>query len=102
MSDEIRNKLAVGRQGRQLKNPMAGVSGRTVRKASGSKVQAGQYIRRTFTFREAQLARIKELAAEWNVSENDLARWLVDVGLEMTAAGRMPEVAPAGNRIVPE
>jgi len=100
MSDEIRSKLAAGRKGRPLKNPMEGVSGRAVRRASGSTVQAGQYIRRTFTFREAQLAEIRARAAEWGESENDVARWLIDVGLEEVAAGRAPDVAPGGKRIV--
>lgn len=101
MPADVREKLSAARGKRpQMKDPMQRVGSRTGRKATGSSVQAGQYVRRTFTFREEQLARIRSLAAEWDVSENDVARWLIDVGLAEVGDGRQPEIAPMGRRIV--
>ena len=101
MSTDVREKLSAARgKGRQpMQDPMRRVGGRAVRKATGSSVQAGQYVRRTFTFREEQLVRIRSLASAWDVSENDVARWLIDVGLAEVGEGRQPEIAPTGRRI---
>lgn len=106
MSDDtynVRARLAVaGSSGRRprLKDPLAHVGGQSVRRAAGSSTQAGQYVRRTFTFREEQLARLRALAAEWEVSENDAARWLIDIALKEVGGGRRPEVVASGRRIV--
>lgn len=51
---------------------------------------AGQYLRRTFTFRPEQLDDINRLAQEFGISGNDLARWAVDLMLDAVANGEEP------------
>lgn len=102
-TDDVRARLAAAKDsGRRprLKDPLAKIGGQSVRRAAGSSTQAGQYVRRTFTFRAEQLARLRALVAEWEVSENDVARWLIDIALEEVGGGRWPEVAASGRRIV--
>ena len=63
-------------------------------RALGKKpTMAGQYQRRSYTFRPEQLEAIEEVAAYLGLSQNDLMRWFVDMGLEAVSDGVKPPVA---------
>lgn len=67
---------------------------RDIAKATGKKSSvAGQYIRRSFTFRPDQLESIEHLAGELGLSQNDLVRWFTDMGIESVEEGVRPPVA---------
>lgn len=67
---------------------------RDIAKATGKKASvAGQYIRRSFTFRPDQLESIEHLAGELGLSQNDLVRWFTDMGIEAVEQGEQPPVA---------
>lgn len=67
---------------------------RDIAKATGKKASvAGQYIRRSFTFRPDQLESIGHLAEELGLSQNDLVRWFTDMGIESVEEGVRPPVA---------
>ena len=67
---------------------------RATARVTGKKAtDAGQYIRRSFTFRPDQLASIEQLAGQLGLSQNDLVRWFVDMGVEAVAGGERPPVA---------
>jgi hypothetical protein len=69
-------------------------SRRQTAQATGKKATlAGQYMRRSFTFRPDQLAEIEQTAASLGLSQNDLIRWFTDLGLESVAQGTRPPVA---------
>lgn len=66
---------------------------RRVAKATGKKATvAGQYIRRTFTFRPEQLDGIKAAAKALGLSSNDLLRWFTDMGLDAVKLGTKPAI----------
>lgn len=66
---------------------------RKAAKATGKEsVVAGQYLRRSFTFRPDQLNSIGQLAAEFGLSQNDLLRWFVDIGIEAVEQGESPPI----------
>ncbi len=66
---------------------------RKAAKATGKKsVVAGQYLRRSFTFRPDQLDNIERLASRLGLSKNDLLRWFVDMGIEAVEQGEHPPV----------
>lgn len=80
--EESAQPKKIGRKGREFDNPALALQGGAVERATVAKsLKAGQYIRRQFTFRPDQLARIKRLAQSLNVPETDLVRWLVDYGM---------------------
>ena len=54
---------------------------------------AGQYVRRSFTFRPEQLEQIEQLAAQLGLSQNDLVRWFTDMGVEAVEQGVRPPVS---------
>ncbi|MFQ5420953.1 MAG: hypothetical protein ACE5FD_02915 [Anaerolineae bacterium] len=67
---------------------------RKAAKATGKKtIIAGQYIRRSFTFRPDQLDSIERLAGVLGLSQNDLIRWFTDMGIEAVDLGERPPVA---------
>jgi hypothetical protein len=67
---------------------------RDIAKATGKKASvAGQYVRRSFTFRPDQLESIEHLAGELGLSQNDLVRWFTDMGIESVEQGERPPVA---------
>ncbi len=74
--------------------PIGTASGRVLAaKAMGTEsTVAGQYIRRTFTFRPDQLDEVNRLAQEVGISGNDLARWAIDLMLDAVAQGEAPPV----------
>ena len=74
--------------------PIGTTSGRVLAaKAMGTEsTVAGQYIRRTFTFRPDQLDEVNKLAQEFGISGNDLARWAIDLMLDAVAQGEAPPV----------
>lgn len=66
---------------------------RKTAKATGKKsVVAGQYIRRSFTFRPDQLDSVDQFASSLGLSKNDLLRWFVDMGIEAVEQGEQPPV----------
>lgn len=67
---------------------------RDIAKATGKKASvAGQYVRRSFTYRPDQLESIEYLAGELGLSQNDLMRWFTDMGVEAVGQGVRPPVA---------
>ena len=67
---------------------------RQAAKATGKKATvAGQYIRRSFTYRPDQLESIEYLASVLGLSQNDLVRWFTDMGIEAVEQGVRPPVA---------
>jgi hypothetical protein len=67
---------------------------RRTAQATGKKATvAGQYVRRSFTFRPDQLQEIERVAAQLSLSQNDLIRWFTDLGLETVAQGKHPPIA---------
>lgn len=67
---------------------------RQAAKATGKKATvAGQYIRRSFTFRPDQLESVEQMAAMLGLSQNDLIRWFTDMGVEAVEQGTRPPVA---------
>lgn len=86
-----------GRKGAPLYRSALGESQtdrRQAAQATGKKATvAGQYIRRSFTFRPDQLASIEQLAAMLGLSQNDLVRWFADMGIDAVGQGTRPPVA---------
>lgn len=67
---------------------------RKTAKVTGKKSSvAGQYVRRSFTFRPDQLESIEQLATMLGLSQNDLVRWFTDMGVEAVEEGERPPVA---------
>ncbi len=67
---------------------------RQVAQATGKKATvAGQYVRRSFTFRPDQLERVEQVATQLGLSQNDLLRWFTDMGIEAVEHGEKPPVA---------
>jgi len=70
----------------EMATGLEGVTATDVAKATKSKTadsrKAGQFIRRTFTFTEGQLAMIARVARERDRSQNQIARWLIDQGIQ--------------------
>lgn len=67
---------------------------RQTARATGKKATiAGQYVRRSFTFRPDQLEEIEQTAVMLGLSQNDLIRWFTDLGLEAVEQGSRPPVA---------
>lgn len=91
MSDQFLDEVfgqepsPAGRSGRKRKgfdDPTTRIHDGAVERTTVTKsLKAGQYIRRQFTFRPEQLARINRLARSLRVPETDLVRWLVDYGM---------------------
>ncbi|HIP72314.1 MAG TPA: hypothetical protein EYH05_13070 [Anaerolineae bacterium] len=88
-------KKRSSRRGRSYRSGLS--EGQTDRrktaKATGKKsVIAGQYLRRSFTFRPDQLDSVEQLASRLGLSQNDLLRWFVDMGIEAVEQGEQPPV----------
>lgn len=67
---------------------------RQAAQATGKKATvAGQYIRRSFTFRPDQLESVEQVATMLGLSQNDLIRWFTDMGIEAVEQGTRPPVA---------
>jgi len=67
---------------------------RSAARATGKKASvAGNYIRRSFTYRPDQLDRIEDFAQELGLSKNDLMRWFTDMGIEAVEQGERPPMA---------
>ena len=67
---------------------------RSVARATGKKASvAGNYIRRSFTYRPDQLDSIEAIAEELGLSKNDLMRWFTDMGIEAVEEGEQPPLA---------
>lgn len=67
---------------------------RSVAKATGKKASvAGNYIRRSFTYRPDQLDSIEVIAEKLGLSKNDLMRWFTDMGIEAVEEGERPPLA---------
>lgn len=67
---------------------------RRAAKATGKRATvAGQYIRRSFTFRPDQLESVEQLATMLGLSQNDLIRWFTDMGIDAVEQGTRPPVA---------
>lgn len=67
---------------------------RQAAQATGKKATvAGQYIRRSFTFRPDQLEGVEQVATMLGLSQNDLIRWFTDMGIEAVERGTRPPVA---------
>ncbi len=66
---------------------------RQAAKATGKKATvAGQYVRRSFTFRPDQLEGVEQVATRLGLSQNDLIRWFTDMGIEAVEQGVRPPV----------
>lgn len=65
---------------------------KTARVTGKKAVVAGQYLRRSFTFRPDQLDSIERLAGRLGLSQNDLVRWFTDMGTDAVEAGVRPPV----------
>lgn len=63
---------------------------------------AGNYFRKTFTLTQDQIEALEKLAQKWETSGNDVARWIVDVGLDAAANGQKPTLVKRGWRKVYE
>lgn len=86
-----------------VSDPFANADRAKVAKATNKKgVAAGQYVRRTFTYLPEQLDMIVQVAQELNMSENDTARWLVDLGLAAYREGERPEVEAKVVKVQPK
>lgn len=67
---------------------------RQAAQATGKKATvAGQYVRRSFTFRPDQLASIEQIAVKLGLSQNDLVRWFTDMGIDLVGQGERPPIA---------
>ena len=67
---------------------------RQAAKATGKKATlAGQYVRRSFTFRPDQLESVDQVATLLGLSQNDLIRWFTDMGIEAVEQGTRPPIA---------
>lgn len=67
---------------------------RQAAKATGKRSSvAGNYIRRSFTFRPDQLDAIEAQSTRLGLSQNDVLRWFTDLGLAAIARGERPPVA---------
>jgi hypothetical protein len=67
---------------------------RQAAQATGKKATvAGQYLRRSFTFRPDQLESVEQMATLLGLSQNDLVRWFTDMGIEAVEQGERPPVA---------
>lgn len=62
-------------------DPLEGKSKEAIMASYTESARAGNYIRHSFTWKPGQLAKIKEIARELNLSMNATARWLLDLGL---------------------
>lgn len=64
---------------------------RQTAQATGRKSSvAGNFIRRSFTYRPDQLDSIEQLSQQLRLSKNDLIRWFVDMGVEAVGQGVEP------------
>ncbi len=67
---------------------------RSAAKATGKKASiAGNYIRRSFTYRPDQLDSIEDIADQLGLSKNDVMRWFADMGIEAVEQGERPPLA---------
>jgi hypothetical protein len=67
---------------------------RQIAKATGKTATvAGQYVRRSFTYRPDQLSSIETLAEQLGLSQNDLMRWFTDLGIAAVEQGEEPPLA---------
>ena len=72
---------------------------RQIAKATGKKATiAGQYVRRSFTYRPDQLQDIEKSAKQLGMSQNDLVRWFTDMGIEAIANGKQPPLSEVVRR----
>ena len=79
-----RGKSQRGRRGKKearFENPLQGKGKEAVLASYTESARAGNYIRHSFTWTPGQLAKIKEIARDLNISMNATARWLMDLGL---------------------
>lgn len=65
----------------RFENPLQGKGKEAVLASYTESARAGKYVRHSFTWTPGQLAKIKEIARDLNISMNATARWLVDMGL---------------------
>ena len=73
----------------EMQTDRAGVARATGKRAS----VAGNYIRRSFTYRPDQLDSIETIAEKLGLSKNDLMRWFTDMGIEAVEEGERPPLA---------
>ena len=66
--------------------------GKAARATGKRSTVAGQYLRRSFTYRPDQIENIDQLATHLNLSKNDLVRWFVDMGIEAVMNGATPPI----------
>jgi hypothetical protein len=85
-----------GRRGRNFRSALdeQQTDRRQTAKATGKAATiAGQYVRRSFTYRPDQLASIETLAEQLGLSQNDLVRWFTDLGIAAVEQGEEPPLA---------
>lgn len=70
-----------GKKEARFENPLQGKGKEAVLASYTESARAGNYIRHSFTWTPGQLAKVKEIARELNISMNATARWLMDLGL---------------------
>ena len=77
----------------QPRDELAEVTPAVARRATGRKgkgMQAGQFIRRQFTFYPETLKDIEVFAEELGVAEAEMARWCIERGLKAPHDGERP------------
>jgi hypothetical protein len=77
----------------QPRDELEQVTPSVVRRATGRKgkgMQAGQFIRRQFTFYPETLKDIEAFAEELGVAEAEMARWCIERGLKALHEGERP------------
>lgn len=81
------------RRGPRYTNPLEDVGAEAIKSVYSESARAGDYYRHTFTWSPQQLAMIKKIAEELEVSMNAAARWLMDQGLrQYVHEGKRPEL----------
>lgn len=103
--DDLLDAVDTGKgklKGKQFNSPLAEALDFSAADATDRKDsrKAGKYLRKTFTLTPRQIADIERLALKYEISLNDIARWIVDVGLEAAASGRKPKLKKLAYRKV--
>lgn len=79
---------------KRFDRPTDRLKNETVRETTtAASSQAGQYDRKTLTFRPEVIARVREIGQRERVGLLAMFRWLVDMGLEAYDRGERPEPA---------
>lgn len=107
MADEKRfenplDKLRSAEKGRRFANPIRRTAGDVVREQYSKSSQRGNYVSHTFTFTPYQIAEIRRIAREFDMSLNATMRWFVDMALSSVGEGAEPELETVDVRKEPK